>query len=226
MPATVISAANADHYKWGGAQGTDCDAWYLVKTPEINVIEELMPPGTAETPHHHVRARQFAFVMQGELTVMVEHHDFVVRVGEGIEIAPGQMHQAMNRSAQPVRFTMTSQPPSHDDRVEDGAPVPSGMPDDAVTALVLKVYRQMMAGKVDPALLTPAMNAQLTPEVAAGARMLFMQLGEPTKLTMTSHAPEGDGMAYVYTGTFTTGEFRVLISLDKAGRVSGYRLAP
>lgn len=119
MPATVISTENAEHYLWGGPKGTDCDAWYLVRTPELNVIEERMPPGTAETPHHHLHARQFFFVLEGELAIMVEHHDLVVRSGEGIEIAPGQMHQAANKSPGDLRILVTSQPPSHDDRIDD-----------------------------------------------------------------------------------------------------------
>ena len=118
MPATVISAANAEHYTWGGPNSTDCDAWYLVRTPDLNIIEELMPPGTSETPHHHVHARQFFFVLAGELTLSVEHHDFLLHPGEGLEVAPGQLHQAINRSASPVRIVVTSQPPSHNDRSE------------------------------------------------------------------------------------------------------------
>jgi mannose-6-phosphate isomerase-like protein (cupin superfamily) len=113
-----VSTANAEHYTWGGAKGNDCDAWYLVRTAELNIIEELMPPGTGETPHHHVRARQFFLVLEGELTLMVEHHAYVVRSGEGVEVAPGQVHQAMNRGAGPLRTVVTSQPPSHEDRVE------------------------------------------------------------------------------------------------------------
>jgi mannose-6-phosphate isomerase-like protein (cupin superfamily) len=229
MPATIISTANAEHYKWGGPNNTDCDAWYLVKVPELNVIEELMPPGTAETPHHHIRARQFVFVLEGQLTMMVEHHDFLVPPGEGLEVAPGQIHQAINRSSAPVRFTMTSQPPSHDDRVEDAAAVTPAAPsaaDAAVTDLVLKLYRQMMAGKVDSTLLTPQMNAALTPDTLAQAQALFTQLGEPAKLVMNMHMPSAGGTSYVYTGTFTTGDFKVLIEINNAGQVSGYRLAP
>jgi mannose-6-phosphate isomerase-like protein (cupin superfamily) len=90
-----------------------------VKTPELTVIEERMPPGAAETPHHHVRAQQFFMVLEGTLSMMVEHHDFVVRAGEGIEVAPGQMHQAANRSGGVLRIVVTSQPPSHEDRVEE-----------------------------------------------------------------------------------------------------------
>lgn len=119
MPASVISTTTAEHYTWGGAKSTDCDAWYLVRTPQINIIEERMPSGTGETPHHHTRARQFFFVLEGELSIMIEHHEFTVRVGEGIEIAPGQVHQAVNKSEALLRVLVTSQPPSHDDRIED-----------------------------------------------------------------------------------------------------------
>jgi len=121
MPAKTISTANAEHYTWGGVNKTDCDGWYLVSTPELQIIEEAMPPGTAETPHHHVRSRQFFYVLEGQLTMEIEFHEFPVNAGEGIEIAPGQVHCARNRSAKPLRILVTSQPPSHGDRIEDKA---------------------------------------------------------------------------------------------------------
>jgi mannose-6-phosphate isomerase-like protein (cupin superfamily) len=226
MPATIVSTANAEHYKWGGPNATDCDAWYLVRTPEINIIEELMPPGTSETLHHHVQARQFMFVLEGQLTLMVEYHDFLLHPGQGLEIAPGQLHQAINRSNAPARFVVTSQPPSHDDRVEDSAAAPAPTGDAAITALILKIYRQMMAGKVDPALLTPQLYATLTPEIVAQAQALFTTFGEPTKLTLKSRQTTPTGTGYVYTGTFPTGDFQVVIDITAAGKVSGYRLAP
>jgi mannose-6-phosphate isomerase-like protein (cupin superfamily) len=117
MPTEIISIKSAEHYKWGGPQGTDCDGWHLVKTPDLSIIEELMPPGTSETRHSHVHARQFFFVLEGELTLEVEHHHFVLQTGEGIEVSPGQQHQALNKSASPIRMMVTSQPPSHGDRI-------------------------------------------------------------------------------------------------------------
>ncbi|HSY67665.1 MAG TPA: cupin domain-containing protein [Edaphobacter sp.] len=117
MATQTISTRSAEHYKWGGPQGTDCDGWHLVKTPALSIIEEFMPPGTSEARHFHVHARQFFFVLEGELTLEVEHHDFVLQTGEGLEISPGQQHQAMNRSRGPVRMLVTSQPPSHGDRI-------------------------------------------------------------------------------------------------------------
>lgn len=117
MPTQIISTKSAEHYKWGGPSGTDCDGWHLVKTPDLGIIEELMPTGTSEVRHSHVHARQFFYVLEGELTLDVEHHLFVLRPGEGVEISPGQQHQALNRGTNPVRMIVTSQPPSHGDRI-------------------------------------------------------------------------------------------------------------
>ena len=117
MATQIISTKSAEHYKWGGPQGADCDGWHLVKTSELSIIEELMPPGASEARHSHARARQFFMVLEGEFTLEVDHHDFILQAGEGLEVAPGQRHQAMNRSAKPTRILVTSQPPSHGDRI-------------------------------------------------------------------------------------------------------------
>lgn len=114
MPAQIISTKSAEHYTWGA----DCDGWHLVKTAELSVIEERMPAGASETRHSHVRARQFFYVLEGELTMEVEHHVFAVHAGEGIEVSPGQQHQAHNKSNGVLRIIVTSQPPSHGDKVE------------------------------------------------------------------------------------------------------------
>lgn len=109
-----VSAATAEHYGWGDR----CDGWFLVRTPELHIIEERMPPETAERAHHHQQARQFFYVLEGELTMVLGAGKCVLRVGQGLEIAPGEVHQAVNRGPQPVRFLVTSQPPSRGDRVD------------------------------------------------------------------------------------------------------------
>jgi mannose-6-phosphate isomerase-like protein (cupin superfamily) len=111
--AKNTSAKTAEHYKWGDC----CDGWHLVKTPNLSVIEELMPPGTSERRHYHLHALQFFYVLDGALTLEIEGQTFVLHAGEGIEVAPRQPHQAFNRSASPVRMLVTSQPPSHADRI-------------------------------------------------------------------------------------------------------------
>jgi mannose-6-phosphate isomerase-like protein (cupin superfamily) len=113
----IVSRQTAKHYKWGGPHGDDCDGWYLVRTSDLSIIEELMPPDTSEVRHFHVHSRQFFYVLQGELTLEVEQHRLILQAGEGIEVLPGQAHQAFNRSENPTRLLVTSQPPSHGDRV-------------------------------------------------------------------------------------------------------------
>jgi hypothetical protein len=53
-----INIDSADHYVWCG----NCDGWRLVRTAELSLIQERVPPGGCETRHAHVRARQFFFV--------------------------------------------------------------------------------------------------------------------------------------------------------------------
>jgi mannose-6-phosphate isomerase-like protein (cupin superfamily) len=77
-----------------------------------------MLPGASETPHHHTHARQFFYVLAGELTLIVAGQPHKLDAYQGLEIAPGETHQAINRSSAPVRFLVTSHPPSHGDRID------------------------------------------------------------------------------------------------------------
>jgi mannose-6-phosphate isomerase-like protein (cupin superfamily) len=114
---SIVSRNTATHYKWGGPDGDACDGWHLVRTPHLSIIEELMPPGTSEVRHFHVHSLQFFFVLEGELIIEVEQHSFVLPAGAGLEVSPGQPHQVLNRSMNPARILVTSQHPSHGDRV-------------------------------------------------------------------------------------------------------------
>jgi mannose-6-phosphate isomerase-like protein (cupin superfamily) len=107
-----ISVENAEHYLCGGA----CDGWHLVRGENLSVIEERMPPGGTEQRHFHLHTRQFFYVVDGELTMELNGRLLVIAARQGLEIAPGQPHQAKNRSEANVRFLVISQPPGHDDR--------------------------------------------------------------------------------------------------------------
>lgn len=110
----VTSATSAEHYTWGNC----CDGWYLVKTPELNIIQERMPPGTSETLHKHQKARQFFFVLSGEASIEREGKLSIVHAGEGLEVPPGIAHKVVNKSRQKLEILVTSQPPSHGDRID------------------------------------------------------------------------------------------------------------
>ena len=107
-----VSKEAAEHYIWGG----HCDGWHLLKNPDLSVIQERMPPGTAEVRHFHHRAQQFFYILSGEAVMELEGRSLIVNAGEGIWIPPGVAHQMRNDSGDDVHFLVVSQPPSHGDR--------------------------------------------------------------------------------------------------------------
>lgn len=114
-PTSVASAA---HYEWGGG----CEGWHLVRAAGLSVIEERMPPGTAESRHWHSRARQFFYVLSGQLVMDVEGERHELAPGSGIEMPQGVAHQARNDGEHDVCFLVISAPPSQGDRVDADDP--------------------------------------------------------------------------------------------------------
>ncbi len=108
----VTSRATAPHYVWGG----DCDGWRLVDRPGLSIIHEQMPPGRSEVRHRHAVARQFFFVLAGVLTMERDGERHRIGPQHGLEIEPGQPHQAINEGPEAVEFLVISQPTTHGDR--------------------------------------------------------------------------------------------------------------
>lgn len=117
----VISAdSGAKHYVWGGI----CDGWHLVETSGLSVIQESMPPSTAEAAHRHLVARQFFFVLSGTLSIAVPGAVHEIAPNQGLEIAPDTPHRVFNASKDHVKFLVISAPASHGDRQPcDGIPL-------------------------------------------------------------------------------------------------------
>lgn len=108
-----ISAASAEHYAWGNG----CDGWHLLRNSEISIIQESMPPQTAEVPHYHQHSRQFFFVLAGSLAISTPDNLHLLSREQGVEIAPGVPHHVCNTSDNPTSFLVVSSPTSHGDRV-------------------------------------------------------------------------------------------------------------
>jgi quercetin dioxygenase-like cupin family protein len=110
----IVSKETAEHYSWGDA----CDGWILSPSPELMVIQERMPPHTSEQRHLHNIARQFFFVLSGELTMELEGEFHRVPMMSGIEIRPLSKHQARNDSDEEVHFLVVSSPTTRGDRTD------------------------------------------------------------------------------------------------------------
>jgi len=113
MSSAPVSRNGAEHYAWGDG----CDGWHLVRSPELSVIEERMPPGTAELRHRHARARQFFYVLSGRLRIEVDGVVHELGAREGLQVDAGRAHEVRNDGPAAAEFLVVSQPPSHGDRI-------------------------------------------------------------------------------------------------------------
>jgi len=107
------SRETADHYSWGSG----CDGWHLVNQPEVSVIQERMPPETAEVRHLHRYSRQFFYVLDGCAALEAGGMEYSLGPGEGLEVAPETPHRISNCGASDLSFLVVSSPHSHGDRI-------------------------------------------------------------------------------------------------------------
>lgn len=98
--------------------------------------------------------------------------------------------------------------------------------DPAITALALKIYAQMRAGKIDDSLITPQMQAGLSPEKLAQARPTFDGLGNPVKLVLEKRDMVATATRYEYLATFPAAQLHIRIIVMPDGKVGGYFIAP
>ncbi|MFK7936847.1 MAG: ATP-binding cassette domain-containing protein [Saprospiraceae bacterium] len=109
----VVSTENITPYTWGKI----CQGWQLANTPQLSVIQELMPPQVAETRHAHRYAQQFFYILKGEATFYIGNKKRIVRANQGIHILPQTVHQIKNESEEELSFLVISQPHAHGDRI-------------------------------------------------------------------------------------------------------------
>jgi mannose-6-phosphate isomerase-like protein (cupin superfamily) len=113
-----ISIADAEHYTWPSAIGAIlCDGWHLHRSGALSVIEERMPPGTAEQRHLHSHTTQFFYVLAGELIIELDGKEHCLSLRTGLTVSAQTPHQVFNRGNEDARFLVISQPPSHGDRI-------------------------------------------------------------------------------------------------------------
>ena len=110
----LVNRKNAPNYVWG----QECEGWRLLDDDGLSVIEERMPPGTAEQRHIHHKANQLFYVLEGQLVMEYAGTRYQLAAGDSINITPGLPHQAHNDSTEPVRFLVISAPTTRGDRVE------------------------------------------------------------------------------------------------------------
>lgn len=110
----ITSTQNAEQYQWGD----QCVGWHLLKTDTLNVIQERMPPGSAEERHYHQKAQQLFFILSGQAAFDIDGEIYHLKSGESIHIPPGSVHCVVNNSGEDLEFLLISEPKAHGDRVD------------------------------------------------------------------------------------------------------------
>ena len=83
-----------------------------------SLAEARLPPGASTTPHHHVRAEEVYYVLEGEGLMRIGEESRHVGAGDAIAIPPGMVHQIGNTGGCVLRFLCCCSPAyEHEDTI-------------------------------------------------------------------------------------------------------------
>lgn len=94
------------------------DSWTLADQPRMHVLQERMPPGTAERRHLHSAVEQLYYVLEGVATVRFDDHEETLRPGDAVHVPAAAPHQLRNDSPEALEFLVISSSPPRRDRVD------------------------------------------------------------------------------------------------------------
>ena len=109
----IVNTKNSEHYKWGN----NSDGWHLLKSDDLSVIEENVPPYESEKRHYHNESQQFFYILSGIAHIEISGEVFEITAGNGIHVPPQKSHKLMNKNNEELKFLVISQPKSHGDRI-------------------------------------------------------------------------------------------------------------
>jgi quercetin dioxygenase-like cupin family protein len=109
MPTTLRTAEHANTIAVVGdvyrilADGEDTRGQYAM-------IDAIVPPGGGPPPHVHRREEEAFFILEGEITFMIEGKRIVATAGMFANVSIGTLHAFKNESDRPARMLITVAP--------------------------------------------------------------------------------------------------------------------
>ena len=95
-----VSRNTQTAYKWGeGGVG-----WPLVDSGGLLVFEETLAPGCSEKRHHHNKATQSFYILEGTALMKIDGHNVVLAQGMALHIQQRTDHAIANESSNEIRF--------------------------------------------------------------------------------------------------------------------------
>ncbi|MDR0551300.1 MAG: cupin domain-containing protein [Spirochaetaceae bacterium] len=95
---------------------------YLVQGPRLNFAVVQFMPGQDFRAHYHNVMEENFYIMEGEVTIVVDGKPQNLSKGQLIHIEPGEVHYVVNRSAAPVKMIACLAPYQEKDKVETDNP--------------------------------------------------------------------------------------------------------
>jgi len=71
---------------------------------------ELVPNGQGTPPHYHLRHSEIFTVFEGELTVLIDKKEIVLKPGETVTVPANTLHNFSNKSNKPVKAHVEIRP--------------------------------------------------------------------------------------------------------------------
>jgi mannose-6-phosphate isomerase-like protein (cupin superfamily) len=88
---------------------------------QCSLAEELLPPGCAVTPHHHLQIEEIYYVVEGRGLMTVGDEVREVEAGDAIYIPHGHRHTLENTGSEAIRLILVCGPAFfYEDEVLDG----------------------------------------------------------------------------------------------------------
>ncbi|GAA4442203.1 cupin domain-containing protein [Bremerella cremea] len=107
------------------------------------MVEAVIPPGGGPPPHIHSREEEGFYVLEGEVTFVIDDQKFVAGPGTFLNLPIGSLHYFTNRTEQPARMIFTMAPAGLEQMfLELGSPLLDGeMPEIPTEAEILRVIQ-------------------------------------------------------------------------------------
>lgn len=87
-----------------------------------SLAEEVLPPGRAVTPHHHLEIEEIYYILSGQGVMTVGDERHTVGEGDAVFVPRGQRHSLENAGSEPVRLLLVCGPAfSREDEILDSA---------------------------------------------------------------------------------------------------------
>ncbi len=79
MSFNIIDISTVPSKTWGD----NCFAWTLLDSAGMTVLQEEMPPNTADEMHYHEHSEQFVYVLEDEVTIDVGEDRVILAKHQG-----------------------------------------------------------------------------------------------------------------------------------------------